>query len=235
MPSLRTLITTHRQVLLIDSSSMCIQVGLWRLDRAPLWHTSDRESGIAIFAGVDAVLAQARIGAADLGAFVFCEGPGSILGIRTAAMALRLWSASDGRTRPVFAYRSLELVAHDLRRRGTRAPFAVLADARRDSWHWVAAPSDDTVESLQRVPASAAAGFAGQRFTPAGFRAWSALPGEVSAVPYTLADLWPPQGDADLLRAAPQPDAFLHEEATYVPWNPQIHRAAAGTRAARRP
>jgi tRNA threonylcarbamoyladenosine biosynthesis protein TsaB len=227
MPSLRSLVATHHRVLLIDSSSTCIQVGLWRLDREPIWNTSEQEAGIAIFAGVEALLAQAGIGVADLGGLVFCEGPGSILGIRTAAMALRVWSAAGGRAPPVFAYRSLELVAHDLRRRAIPAPFAVLADARRDSWHWVVAPPEGAIGPLQRIPTATAVAFSGRRFTPAGFRAWSSLPGEVSTVPYALPDLWQHQAEADLLRAAPQPDAFLHEAATYVAWNPQIHRTGA--------
>lgn len=190
-----------------------------------IWQTSDQEAGIAIFAGVAAVLAQARISVAGLGALVFCEGPGSILGIRTAAMALRIWSAADGRTLPVFAYRSLELVAHDLRRCGIPAPFAVLADARRDSWHWVDVPAEGAIGPLQRVPKDTVAGFRGLLFTPAGFRAWARPPGEVSTIPYVLADLWRHQVDAGLLRAAPQPDAFLHEDVTYAAWTPQIHRA----------
>jgi tRNA threonylcarbamoyladenosine biosynthesis protein TsaB len=197
MPSLRSLVVAHRTVLLIDSASACIQVGLWHSSRerervafgslerervdpsvssglererveSPLleaiWHASNQEAGIAIFAGVDAVLAQARIGVADLGALVFCEGPGSILGIRSAAMALRIWSAAEGLTVPAFAYRSLELVAHDLRRRGIPAPCAVLADARRDSWHWVDVPVEGAIGPLQRVPTAAVAGFG--RATP---------------------------------------------------------------------
>jgi tRNA threonylcarbamoyladenosine biosynthesis protein TsaB len=231
-------------VLLIDSASARIHVGLWTPDceagppgsptgdcldssGEAVWHESDQEAGIGIFTGVEAVLAKARIGVAGLGALVFCEGPGSILGIRTAAMALRTWLAADGRALPVFAYRSLELVAHDVRLSGIPAPFAVIADARRDSWHWVAAPVDGEIGPLQRVPAGTVAGFGGRLFTPAGFRAWARPPGAVSVIPYSLPNLWRRQGDADLLRAAPQPDAFLHEDAAYAAWTPRIHRASS--------
>jgi tRNA threonylcarbamoyladenosine biosynthesis protein TsaB len=290
MPSLRSLVAAHRTVLLIDSASASIQVGLWRCDRAAdlpgsrerqpldfargpdpfdsaqghpepacgelvesvermslsngsvdqplpeaIWHASNQEAGIAIFVGVDAVLAQAGIDVTDLGALVFCEGPGSILGIRSAAMALRIWSAAGGLTVPAFAYRSLELIAHDLRRRGVTAPCAVLADARRDTWHWINVPVEGAIGPLQRVPTAGVAEFGGRLFTPAGFRVWAKPPGEVSIIPYDLADLWRHQGDADLLRAAPQPDAFLHEDATYTTWTPQIHRASSEARPLRHP
>jgi tRNA threonylcarbamoyladenosine biosynthesis protein TsaB len=252
MPSLRSLVARHRTVLLIDSSATSIQVGLWHSGReservdpsvsggcehervAPplpeaIWHTANQEAGIAIFAGVDAVLAQSGIGVTDVGAFVFCEGPGSILGIRSAAMALRIWLAANTPSVPAFAYRSLELVAHDLRRRGLAAPAAVIADARRDTWHWVEIPTVGAIGPLQRVPTAVAAGFVGGLHTPGGFRAWAKPPGEVAITPYVLADLWRHQGEADLLRAAPKPDAFLHEDATYATWTPQIHRAGASS------
>lgn len=247
MPSLRSLAAARRSVLLIDSSSTCVQVGLWRFDPSAgasfpdnqdhrraepplpdaIWRAADQEAGIAIFAGVEAVLASARLCIADLGALVFCEGPGSILGIRTAAMALRVWSAMDCRRPPTFAYCSLELVAHDLRRRRVPEPFAVLADARRDSWHCVAAREDCAVGPLLRIAASDAAGFNGRLYTPAGFRSWAKPPREMSAIAYDLPELWSRQCDADLLRPAPHPDAFVHEEPAYLTWAPQIHRAAS--------
>jgi len=164
---------------------------------------------------------------ADLGAMVFCEGPGSILGIRTAAMAVRIWSAAGGVTLPAFAYRSLELLASDLQSGSTLAPFAVVADARRESWHWVDGRADGSVGCLRRVPAQELLEFPGGIFTPAGFRSWSKPLRTISTVDYALPALWLRQRQACLLRAAPQPDAFLHEEAAYLTWTPQIHRAAA--------
>jgi len=225
MPSLNSLAASHGVVLLIDSASTCIHAGLWRRDADAVWRQSQREAGIAIFECVGAVLAEAGIGVSDLGALVFDEGPGSILGIRTAAMALRTWQAVGSRALPAFAYRSLELVAHDLYSSGTHPPFAVIADARRDAWHWVEVATGPAVHPLQRVSRSVLAAFAGELFMPAGFRVWAPPPRAVREVPYSLADLWRRQGDAALLHAAPQPEAFLHEDSVYVAWTPQIHRA----------
>ena len=259
MPSLDSLVATHRTVLLIDSASAQIQVGLWQRDAEVLWRQSDQEAGIAIFACVAAVLALARIGVADLGALVFCEGPGSILGIRTAAMALRVWSAAADRPRPTYAYRSLELLANDLQSGGVSGaqqagvggpgdlpevaqtskpalpttdkcgaaprPFAVVADARRESWHWVDGPVSGPAGRLRRVPTTELLAFTGEVFAPAGFRTWSQPARPISTIAYSLPVLWARQRGADLLHPAPEPDAFLHEDATYVTWTPQIHRA----------
>jgi len=166
----------------------------------------------------------------DLGACVFCEGPGSILGIRTAAMAVRTWQAVLDHPLPAFAYRSLELVAHSLIASGTRPPFAVIADARRETWHWVEVSADRIVHPLRRIARAALGDFVGDLFMPAGFRAWSAPPRAAAEVPYSLAALWRGQERTDLLQAAPQPDAFLYEDSAYVTWTPQIHRAATRLR-----
>ena len=225
MPSLESLIAAHRTVLLIDSASACVQVGLWRLGSAAVWRQSDREAGVAIFECADAVLTEARIGLGGLGALAFCEGPGSILGIRTAAMALRTWQTVGGRPLPAFAYRSLELVARDLSGNSSSAPFAVTIDARRGTWHWIEVAPGQTPGPLQRVPQTTLAAFVGRLLIPAGFRSWAQPPLPFETVAYSLATLWPRQVAADLLRPAAQPDAFLHEDPAYATWTPQIHRA----------
>jgi tRNA threonylcarbamoyladenosine biosynthesis protein TsaB len=229
MPSLNSLVASHGAVLLIDSAPACVHAGLWRRDHDAIWRESRREAGIAIFECVDAVLSEAGTRVRDLGALVFCEGPGSILGIRTAAMALRTWQAVGSRELPAFAYCSLELVAHDLRGSGTPPPFAVIADARRDNWHWIEVASGSGVGAWQRVSRAVLAAFAGNLFMPIGFRVWAPPPRAISEVPYLPALLWRRQSDADLLHAAPQPDAFLHEDSVYVAWTPRIHRAPGPT------
>ena len=47
----------------------------------------------------------------------------------------------------------------------------------------------------------------------------------VTTVPYSLAELFPRAADAELFHAITEPDAFLHEEPSYVTWSPKIHRA----------
>ncbi|MDD2762349.1 MAG: peptidase M22 [Opitutaceae bacterium] len=225
MPGLSSLVALHHAVLLIDSASARVQAGLWRPTGPAVWRQSEQEPSVAIFECVDALLTETGTGMHAIGAFVFCEGPGSILGIRTAAMALRTWQALAQQAPPAYAYRSLELAACALRGDGTRLPFAVIADARRNAWHWVEVGMDGTVRPLQRVPSSTLTDFAGDLFMPAGFRVWTPLPRMVREASYSLPSLWRRHGETDLLHSAPAPDAFLHEDSSYASWTPQIHRA----------
>ena len=211
MSSLRQLLTAHAPLLLLDAASARVQVG-WFEGADParaIWAAVDEEAGTGVFRGLENL--GVDVGRAR--AFAFCEGPGSVLGIRTTAMALRTWGVLEAR--PVFAYGSLALVAEAL----GPGDVTVIADARRDLWHALTRGS-----GLRRVPASA---LTGELVMPENFRAWSTVPADVRRVPYSLAELWPRVADADLLRATDAPDAFLHEEPNYATWTPQIHRAPA--------
>lgn len=228
MASLTSLVATHGAVLLIDSASACVQVGLLRRGAGPVWRRSEQEAGIAIFECADAVMREAGLRVRDIGAFVFCEGPGSILGVRQAAMALRTWqAAAPDRPPTACAYRSLELVAHELLRTGAELPFAVITDARRDHWHCVTVSGPADAPAVRRVAALTLAQMAGVFFMPNGFRTWAPPPRSARTVSYSIAELWQRHGGTELLHAAAEPDALLHENPAYAAWSPQIHRASA--------
>jgi tRNA threonylcarbamoyladenosine biosynthesis protein TsaB len=210
MTSLRDVLTAHAPVLLVDAASSLVQVAWLARDEPPRWHSSTAESGIAIFECLGALGVDVN----QAGGFVFCDGPGSILGIRTAAMAIRTWNVL--KPRPVFAYTGIALVAHAL----GRPELGVIVDARRDSWHVYQTGSGLRRLDAARLPAELA--------TPEHFRHWAALPPHAALVSYDLAALLPRVAELDLLRPTEAPDAFLHEEPGYLTWTPHIHRAPAG-------
>lgn len=207
MPSLRQLLDAHAPVLLIDAASSLIQVG-WLTGREPArWQNSPAEAGVGIFESIESL----GVGVGTAEALIFCDGPGSVLGVRTAAMALRTWSLL--RPRPMFAYSSLAVVAQALQ----RPEVGVIVDARRDSWHHYR-----TATGLQRV---ATADLAGELIMPEHFRHWSPRPPNTGTTSYDLSRLLPQVETLDLIRPTDAPDAFLAEEPSYVTWTPHIHRA----------
>jgi tRNA threonylcarbamoyladenosine biosynthesis protein TsaB len=209
MPSLSQILRGHSPLLLIDAASARVQVALLDAGAPPRWSGRTDEAGVAVFECLDEL--DAEIDAVR--AFAFCEGPGSILGIRTSAMALRVWGVL--RPRPIFAYIGLAVVARAV----GRPEVGVIADARRGQWHRIADGG-----SLERVAASE---LSGELLTPEGFRHWDPLPPRTAPTPYDLAALLalPQVAGADLFRETRAPDAFLHEEPSYAKWTPQIHRA----------
>lgn len=155
----------------------------------------------------------------NAGAFVFCAAPGSVLGIRTGAMAIRTWVALRGR--PVYAYHALELAAaaHG------RADTAFIADARRGEWHWCQpGRAPERVREADLVPRAQAENVS--LATLEGFRAWAPLPPGTRQARYDIGEAWKIAAEQPLLSPCPEPDALLAAEPTYLRWTPQLHRAA---------
>jgi tRNA threonylcarbamoyladenosine biosynthesis protein TsaB len=209
MPSLSQILREKSPLLLVDAASARIQVGLLAVAAPARWSARTGEAGVGVFECLDEL--DADIG--SVGAFAFCEGPGSILGIRTSAMALRAWCVL--KPRPVFGYFGLAVVARAL----GRPEVGIIADARRGLWHHFAQGG-----RLERVPA---AQLSGELMMPEGFRHWDPLPPRTTLTAYDLASLFalPAVAEADLFRATQAPDAYLHQEPSYAKWTPQIHRA----------
>lgn len=209
MPSLSHILAQRSPLLLIDAASSTIQAAVLGQGAPPRWAHRRTDAGIGLFECLDEL-------GADVGsmrAFAYCEGPGSILGIRTAAMAIRAWNAISAR--PAYAYIGLAVVARAL----GRPAVTVIADARRGQWHRI-----HDGGALERVPREQ---LSGDLVTPEGFRHWDPLPEGTAGASYDLASLFalPSVAGAELFREAPAPDAFLHGEPTYAKWVPQIHRA----------
>lgn len=209
MPSLAQLLAAHAPILMLDAASTRVQVGWFPSGdvSAARWATADEEAGVGVFRGIE----RLGIDVGTAAAFVFCDGPGSTLGVRTTAIALRTWHVLA--PRPIYAYHSLAVVAAAV----GQTDVTIIADARRDSWHTLKLGG-----SLRRASATE---LIGHLVTPENFRHWSPLPATTTQVSYSLEELLPRIATTDLFRAVESPDAYLHEEPAYATWAPQIHRA----------
>ena len=219
MPSLSQLLIEHRHLLVFDAASTRLQVGLLQRDVPEIWRTTADEAGRGIFPHTEELLSQSHLRLDDIGAFVYCEGPGSMLGVRTVAMALRTWQVLQ--PRPAFAYQSLAVAGHFEWLQNGGRDFAVIADARRETWHRQSVRADGGLSPLQRVPGAALGD--GEFVTPENFRAWATPPGMVKTCSYDLAKIFPALKAGDFFRMIETPDAFQHEAPEYKKSPAQIH------------
>jgi tRNA threonylcarbamoyladenosine biosynthesis protein TsaB len=222
MATFAQLLATHGCILAVDAASTSVQVGLLRTEQPPLWRSSPDEAGKALFALTVDALRTTGLALADVRAFVFDAGPGSMLGVRTAAMALRTWQALA--PRPAYQFQGLTLLACELARSGQTG--AVIADARRDTWHVVEFTAPDKVSPLRRVPSAELATTAYPLWQPAAFRAWGRPPRSTQDCAFELAALFAAHADVDLFTVTDTPDAFQHEAPEYKKWSAQVHSAA---------
>jgi tRNA threonylcarbamoyladenosine biosynthesis protein TsaB len=212
--SLDSILQAHRSALLIDASSATLHAGWLAAGETPRWATVRKEAGTGLYD----LLAQLKLSPNDAGAFIFCEGPGSMLGIRTVATALRTWTALA--RRPIYRYRTLDLLAHTAGQPGR----TFICDARRRSWHALTIAADGTFEPIRRLATADLP--AGDICMPEGFRSWTPLP---SPAP-TLLSYNPSLFSTELrnvacLESTHDPDAYQPERPTYAKWTPQVHQA----------
>ena len=198
---------------------MRIQVGLLASESAPIWRTTSDEAGRGLFTLAEGILVESGLRIGEIDAFIFCEGPGSMLGTRTVAMALRTWQAL--KSRPCFAYQSLAVAGHYEWLQNGRQDFAIIADARRDSWHRQHFQSDGEKTLLQRIPTAEL--MEESLVTPEHFRVWATPPYPSRECSYDLAKIFPTLGENEFFRAVEEPDAFQHEAPEYKKWAAQVH------------
>lgn len=121
--------------LLLDAAWPVAATGVWENGA---WRSYVRTEGPVVeslFGAVERALADARIALPELAGYVYATGPGSILGLRSAAMALGAWRAAPGLVKkPVLAYDSLHIASRLARADGSTAA-TVFAAARRDRWN----------------------------------------------------------------------------------------------------
>lgn len=206
--------------LYLDAASPAIAVGL-RVDAgaAPAWQHTHDEAGVALFRAVEMLTRARGIAVADIAEVVFCEGPGSLLGVRLAAMALRTWAALPrSALLEVMGYRSLELVAAGLLARGQRGPFHVIVDGRRATWNTLAVDAHGAWSAIARRPVAEDFPTGEPVFHPQGFPLWQALPAGVQAVAYNAAALPELAGRFPLLRPVAAPEAYMVEMPAYREW-----------------
>ena len=142
MAHLAQLLASHGRILVLDAASTRVAVGLLRADESAIWVESSDDASQAVFRGTETVLKQAGLRLDTIDAFVFCTGPGSMLGTRTVAMTLRTWLLL--KSRPAYSYQSLAAAGRAEWIRQPRA-FTVIADARRETWHAQAVAADGTL------------------------------------------------------------------------------------------
>jgi tRNA threonylcarbamoyladenosine biosynthesis protein TsaB len=225
MACLTQLLAAHGRILVLDAASQRVQVGLLQSHKPALWQATPEEAGRGVFSATEAVLQQAGLGLEQIGAFLFCAGPGSMLGTRTVAMTLRTWLIL--KPRPVFSYQSLALAARCAWSRYGGRELVIIADSRRETWHCQLIRLDGSMPPLRRLPAADLP--AGELLTPENFRAWAVPPRPTATCSYDLAALMPQVMDGDYFIATAAPDAFQHEVPEYKRWSAQGHSAATAT------
>ena len=223
--------------LLTDASSPLSVVAGTLDGSGRAWRAFAEEKSAALEGVFDAT-EKIRGTADEPRGFLFCEGPGSILGIRIAAAAIRARLALDAAkgvpARPVLAFRSLHLAAHLLLRAFPQEKdFTVAAESRMNALNLLRVRGGVPADDFEEAKTSETEKFSDGKFFVLPHRralpvalAANAAPCSVGALlredPAVFADV-----PALLRDVGNAPDAVNSAGAdAYARWTPERHRAA---------
>ena len=163
------------------------------------------------------VLKKAHLKFIDIKSYAVCIGPGSMLGIRVSAMAVRTWATLY--QRPIYVWESLRLLAEHALEQGVKVPFAVINESRLKRWNYMAVKSADSfdapveleVEEVNAKGLPLVVNHSSNLFSNAKVMddIWSHLPKLFQK--------------KDSLKLEPKPDA-LNPAADYAVWSGERHR-----------
>lgn len=131
--------TPPTPALLIDGSHSAIFVGVIGPEKQ--WTRQSRSDGSALenlFPEVENLLKSTGHELAELNSYIYCEGPGSVLGLRLCAMAMQTWSHLYNKTECWYVYNSLQLTATLICKDRPEIQDALLvSDWKKDMWNAV--------------------------------------------------------------------------------------------------
>ena len=124
-------------LLVLDAASKRCFVGLKRSPDHLDFIATEQEATKSLFSSLKTLLSRNQLNLAEIRSIAFCEGPGSMLGIRTTIMAIRTWvGAAILKNATLYAFSSLSLGQRLVQQMpGGPSRFLVLTDARRQSWN----------------------------------------------------------------------------------------------------
>jgi tRNA threonylcarbamoyladenosine biosynthesis protein TsaB len=172
-----------------------------------------------LFGCVEVALAEAKLKLGYIRSFALCVGPGSVLGIRIAALAVRSWSALE--PRPIFIWESLAGIARSALTVGEQGPFLVAVESRLKRWHALEVSADGSLGAPFEAEA-AQLNSSGHRVLASSDAAAGVLTSHV-AVPHPWSALPTFFAQSGFLRAESRPDA-LNVANDFATWSGERHR-----------
>lgn len=124
-------------ILFLDASSPIVQVGILKGSNWLSFFKSEEQALTSIFQGVDNCLKMAAMVLNDVDHFAYCEGPGSLLGIRVSSMAIMGWKSLDiFKENKIYAYNSFELSVEMIQKLyGKGNAFYIVSGTRAGVWN----------------------------------------------------------------------------------------------------
>jgi len=161
--------------------------------------------------------------------FLYCSGPGSILGIRLSIMAIKTWCTLHAISeQQVFAYSSLGLAAAAYRKKENKenrsTPFIVCAEWRKDFWNVFACHEGHLNRAVEVWELQKIRDFPGNKLLLQQRKIWTPPPDAFIPVETSLHLFEDPNLRNHLLHPINNWEIYTPDEKQYATWSGDRHR-----------
>ena len=212
-------------LLVTDCSCPGARVGILAETGWLAYRNKSGETGATLFQAVKEVLNESGLSLSQLAGLAYCEGPGSTLGIRINAMALRTWISLEKQPPSLFSFKSLEAAVCLIREtESNEEAVAVFSDFRKESWNVCFSDQVGQFSPIEIIDLADVASlqqdqyFVQQRIHSPGQPPHSRL------INYDLEPLATSAQFIQLLEPREQPTVFQTSTTTFKKWVPERHR-----------
>ncbi len=212
--------------LVLDSSAPRLQLSLFQGERVIEYKCVTGDAVEHLIESVTDLLKNNRVSISNIDHFVYCQGPGSILGIRIAVMAIKTWVAVKNPSKPanVYSYHSLSAaLVHLLNKTNTQnQKVAVTAEWKKNYWNVAESEGDNT--QIQVWDTQKLLDYPDKLYLLPQKKLWTSLPMELPTVDYSIEMLTQPDFRRALLSPADGWPIYTPEAKNYAKWSGKRHR-----------
>jgi tRNA threonylcarbamoyladenosine biosynthesis protein TsaB len=217
-------LSTDGPGLVVDGSSASVFVGLLRPDGKWLSQMNHKSAPLeGLFPAVESVLKAAGCQISEVHDFIYCEGPGSVLGLRLCAMAIQTWGHLREPDVRYFAFNSLELTAALIESDAPEINHALLiSDWKKDAWNSISL-NEGRLGAITVLDNQAVSNWhEGPLFYLPQRKGWQQAPENAITLeysPYRLPEVM------QLLKKTKRIELYTSTMNVFQKWVPQRHRA----------
>ncbi|MFT5837166.1 MAG: tRNA threonylcarbamoyladenosine biosynthesis protein TsaB [Candidatus Azotimanducaceae bacterium] len=214
--------------LVIDGSGSAVFTGL--LTETDQWLAKVERPGAPLeelFPAVEAALKKAGIRLSDVNSYLYCEGPGSVLGLRLCAMAIETWTRLYPQSAQLYKYNSLQLTALSLLDSKPELHDAlIVSDWKKGAWNALYI-KEGIAGTTEVIDDEAMAAWEGALYHMPQRKGWQSPPANAVTLNYDPAQIDKVRHHPSLLQATEGVELYSSGINTFQKWTPTRHRAQA--------
>lgn len=212
--------------LVVDGSGSGLFVGILQSEGRWLAKAAlDQPPLESLFSGVASILEASGVELSDIESYIYCSGPGSVLGLRLCAMAIETWSRLSHKPVGFFGYQSLQLCAASLRHiESVNRPILLVSDWKKGAWNSVLLQNGQ-IEETKPMSDEAMSRWEGQLYHLPQRKGWQSPPPSAQTIQYDPSQIAQLHTHPDLLRRTEGVELYLSGLNTFQKWTPERHRS----------